>query len=331
MRLLKKLGSVAVYFILISFSLTVLSCAKKEKVKVLNMGHGLDITHPVHKAMLFMAEKAAEKSEGKLKINVYPSEQLGNEKESIEKLQLGALALTKVSTSPLESFVEEYKVFAMPYLFRDAEHRWMVFNGPIGKELLAAGESKGVKGLVYYDAGARSFYTRDKPILHPDNLEGLKIRTQQSPMAIEMIRALGGSATPISWGELYTSLQQGVVDGAENNPPSVYTSRHYEVCRHYSLDEHTGVPDVVLVSMIIWNSLDPALQKALQEAADESVPYQRKLWDDFIKESMEKMTSAGLEVYYPDKEPFRERARNLWEKYKDTEMGALAMRIQEVQ
>ena len=321
----------ALYLVLGAFSLAVLGCGKKEKVTVLNMGHGLDITHPVHKAMLFMAEKAAEKSGGKLKINVYPSEQLGNEKESIEKLQLGALAMTKVSSSPLESFVEAYKVFALPYLFRDAEHKWKVFSGPIGKKLLASGEGKGLKGLVYYDAGSRSFYTRNEPILHPDDLKGLKIRTQQSPMAIEMIQVLGGSATPISWGELYTSLQQGVVNGAENNPPSLYTSRHYEVCGHYSLDEHTSVPDVVLVSAIVWNSLDPALQRVLQEAADESVPYQRQLWDEFVNESMEEMTASGLKVYYPDKQPFRERAEALWAKYENSEIGDLARRIQEVQ
>ncbi len=315
-------------FIIIGFLFS--GCGKKSNVVTLKMAHGLATTHPVHKAMEFMAKKALEKSDSTLVIEIYPNEQLGNEKEMLEKLQLGAIALTKVSSSMLESFLDEYKVFALPYIFRNDEHKWKVFNGPIGKKILASGEKIKLKGLVYYDAGFRSFYTREKPILHPDDLKGLKIRTQQSPMAMKMISALGGSATPISWGELYTALQQGVVDGAENNPPSLYTSNHYEVCKHYSLDEHTGVPDVVLINTDVWNRLSPLHKKALMEAAEESVPYQRQLWKEFVKESMDKMVAAGLKVYHPDKQPFKEKAMALWKEFEGTIVGELAKEIQEV-
>lgn len=315
----------------ILISLFIMGCGSGEQgTRTLKIAHGLNTEHPVHKAMVFLAEKAHEKSNGTLKVDIYPSEQLGNEKECIEQLQLGILSMTKVSSSPLESFVPKIQVLAMPFLFRDAEHKWKVFNSEIGKELLVACEPKGLRGLCYYDAGARSFYTKDKPILHPDDLAGLKIRTQQSPMAIQMVGALGGSATPIPWGELYTALQQGVVDGAENNEPSLYTSRHYEVAKHYSLDEHTMVPDVLLISTLQWNSMSEFHRKVLQEAADESVVKQRELWSAYIKEAMSDMISKGLNVYYPDKAPFMEKAQAMYKDYEGTEIGDLAKRIQEV-
>ena len=319
------------FFILLLAVFILSGCGTKSNVVSLKMAHGLDVSHPVHKAMVFMAEKAWEKSDSTLKVDIYPSEQLGNEKECIEQLQLGSLAMTKVSSSPLESFIPKLKVLALPYLFRDAEHKWNVFNGPIGKELLSAGEPEGLKGLCFYDAGARSFYTTSKPILHPDDLKGLKIRTQQSPMAIKMISTLGGSATPISWGELYTSLQQGVVDGAENNQPSLYTSNHYEVCKHYSLDEHTMVPDIVMISTIVWNRLSEAHKKALQEAIDESVPYQINLWNEFVRDATDKMVAKGLKIYNPDKAAFMERAKEMYKEFEGTEIGELAKRIQKVE
>jgi tripartite ATP-independent transporter DctP family solute receptor len=317
---------------LFTLSILIIGCSSNDhKVVKLKIAHGLNMDHPVHQAMEFLADRALEKSNGSLVIDIYPSEQLGNEKECIEQLQLGILSMTKVSSSPLESFVPNIKVFAMPYLFRDAEHKWKVFTGPIGKELLVESSAKGLRGLCYYDAGARSFYTKSKPILHPDSLKGLKIRVQQSPMAIKMVDVLGGSATPIPWGELYTALQQGVVDGAENNEPSLYTSRHYEVAKHYSLDEHTMVPDVLLISTLQWNGLGESHKKILQEAADESVPHQRKLWADFVEKSMDEMMAKGLTVYTPDKAPFMERAQGMYKEFEGTEIGNLAKRIQEVQ
>ncbi len=297
---------------------------------VLKLGHGLPTTHPVHKAMLFMAKRVAEKSEGRMKVEVFPSEQLGTEKECIEALQLGYLAMTKTSSAPMEGFIPKMKIFGVPYLFRDADHFWKVLNGPIGKELLLAGEPKRLRGLCYYDAGARSFYTKNRRIDTPADLAGLKIRVQNSIMSMKMVQAMGGSPTPISFGELYTALDQGVVDGAENNAPSLRTSRHYEVCKYYILDEHTCLPDIVVISTRVWNHMTPEQQTILQEAADESVVYQRKLWDEAEKADLKVVEEAGVTVIRPDKAPFREAVRSVWKEFEETEIGDLINRIQEV-
>ncbi len=296
---------------------------------VLKLAHSLDVTHPVHKAMVYMAEKAKEKSSGRLQIQIFPSEQLGTEKENIESLQLGYLAMTKTSTAVMEGFVPKMRIFGIPYLFRDSEHYWKVLKGPIGKELLLAGQDKGLRGLCYYDAGARSFYAK-KEIDSPADLKGLKIRVMKSNMSMKMIEAMGGSPTPIPWGELYTSLEQGVVDAAENNPPSYRTSRHYEVCKYYTLDEHARLPDILMISVKVWNSLTPEFQQILQEAVDESVEYQRKIWAEAEEADLKTVQDAGVKVIHPDKKPFQESVKSMWDEFKGTEIGELIEQIQEI-
>lgn len=306
-------------------------CAGKRDVKIIKLAHGLDAQHSVHKGMVYLGQKLAEKSGGTMQVNVYPSGQLGSERECLELVQLGGLAMTKVSASVLEGFAPEFKVFGLPYLFRDDAHKKAVLDGPIGKEILAAPQTKFMRGLCYYDSGSRSFYTKTRPVRSPDDLKGLKIRVQESPMAFALIRAFGASATPIAFGELYTSLQQGVVDGAENNPPSFHLARHYEVCKFYSLDEHTSVPDVVIISTHFWNSLTPQQQKWMQEAADESADYQRKLWQESTAESLAAVEKAGVEIIRPDKALFAARIAELRETArKDLIVGPLDRRIAEV-
>lgn len=307
-------------------------CHSGQSVKVIKLGHGLDQTHPVHKGMVRMAELLAEKSGGSMRIDIYPSQQLGTERELLELLQIGSVGMTKVSSSVLEGFVPAFQVFGLPYLFRDEEHRFKVFEGEIGRRILLSSQDYNLRGVCYYDAGSRSFYTKDKPVYSPDDLTGLKIRTQESPVAIKMVRTLGGSPTPISWGELYTSLQQGIVDGAENNPPSFYLSRHYEVCKYYSLDQHTGVPDVLMISSIVWDDLTPQQQQWLQEAADESVPYQKQEWKVSVDEALEAVQAAGVEVVYPDPAPFQEKVQSLYDEFRDVpEVYELIQQISAVQ
>lgn len=308
-------------------------CRKTPDVKVLKLAHGLDINHPVHKAMEFMAERVRAKSGGRLVIDIYPGEQLGSERECIELLQMGSLSMTKVSSSLMEGFVPLMKVLSMPYLFRGSDHYWRVLSGPVGKEILSAGEAGPVylKGLCFYDAGARSFYTVKKPVNAPADLKGLKIRVMKSNLAIKMIEAMGASATPIDWGELYTSLQQGVVDGAENNPPSFYNSRHYEICKYYSLDEHTRPPDMLFINSKVWHGLSPQFQQILQESADESVVYQRQLWIQREKEALEKIVNSGVTIIRPDKQLFFDAIRPMYDELKGGEAGALADKIRNVQ
>ena len=316
-----------IYIYIIFLFLIFISCSNRESSTVIKLAHSLDVSHPVHKAMVFMSEKVKEKSGGRMIVDIYPGGQLGNERELIELLQIGSLAMTKVSTAPLEGFIPDMKIFGMPYLFQDNQHRWNILNGSIGKKLLVSGESYFLKGMCYYDAGSRSFYTKNRPIKTPSDLKGMKIRVQKSQTSINMVKSLGGSATPIPWGELYTSLQQGVVDGAENNPPSFHLSKHYEVCKFYSLDEHTSIPDVLIMSTHVWSSLSQDEQIWLQTSIDESVIYQKKLWLQATKEALDKIKNSGVEVIYPDKKLFQESVKSMYDNYKNESFYKLIGKI----
>ena len=289
------------------------ACNQREESKTLRLAHGLDVAHPVHKAFEFMAEQLAEQSGGKLTIEIYPSGQLGAEREMLELLQIGSVDMTKVSSAVLEGFAPEYKVFGLPYLFQSREHAFRVLDGSVGKRLLEAPESFWLHGLCFYDAGARSFYTTDHQTTSPKDVKGLKIRVMKSIQAVNLVNGLGASATPISWGELYTALQSGVVDGAENNPPSFYSSRHYEICKYYSLNEHTRVPDVLLVSQHTWEKLSEQEKSWLNEAAKLSVAFQRDVWRQSEEEALEAVKAAGVEVHFPDRKPFAEKVQFMHE------------------
>ncbi len=311
--------------------ITIVACKDFQDKKTIKLGHGLDTSHPVHKAMEFMAEDLKSRSNGTMHIEIYPNQQLGTERQTLELLQIGSLGMTKVSAAVMENFSPNMKVFGLPFLFRDRTHIFSVLDGDIGKELLDGGQKYWLKGLGYYDSGSRSFYTKEKPVASPADLEGLKIRVMESVTAMNMVNSLGGSPTPISWGELYTSLQQGVVDGAENNPPSFYLSRHYEVCKYYSLDEHTSVPDVLIMGTHMWNDLNEQQQEWLQQSVDVSVTYQRKLWAEAEKEALDEVKKAGVTVIQPDKTKFQDKVQDMYKDYKDnTEIYSLIERIQNV-
>ncbi len=325
-----RLKIISIVIVLIVIQSSFFSCGEIKQVKIIKLAHVLDTNHPVHKGMAFMAEKVFEKSGGKMRVDIYPGGQLGQERDLIELLQIGSLAMTKVSTAPLEAFVPEMKIFGIPYIFRSDEHRWKIFKGEIGKRLLLSGEDYFLRGMCYYDAGTRSFYTKEKPVNSPADLEGLKIRVMKSITAVKMVKSLGGSPTPIPWGELYTALQQGVVDGAENNAPSFYLSRHYEVCKFYSLDEHTGVPDILLMSTVVWQGLSDQEQKWLQDAVDESVEQQIIFWKEASEHALREVQKAGVEVVYPDKTPFAEAVKEMHESYRGTKLYELMQEIQNI-
>lgn len=304
-----------------------LGCSERDAVVVLRLGHSLDQQHPVHQAMVHMQTRLASLSQGTMALLIYPGSQLGNERELIELLQIGSLAMTKVSASPLESFVPEMKLFNVPYLFQDRAHLERVLDSDIGQDLLRAPSKAGLRGLAYYDAGARSFYTTERPVRHPGDLDGLKIRVQESATAMNMVSALGGAPTPIAWGELYTALQQGVVDGAENNPPSFHLSGHYEVSKYFTLDEHTSVPDILLISEFVWQGLTETQQGWVIQAAQESAILQRTLWGEATEAALNAVAEAGVEIIYPDKKPFTAQVAAMQATYAKTALGPLMQRI----
>lgn len=315
---------------IILFMLALVGCEGESEVKEIKLAHGLDTSHSVHKAMVFMAERLEKKSGGSVVIDIYPNQQLGTERETLELLQIGSLGITKVSTATLENFVPSLKVFGLPYLFRDREHRFNVLESEIGEGLLNESVEQRLKGLTFYDSGTRNFYSK-VPMETPEDLNGLKLRVMESNTAIKMVESLGGSPTPISWGELYSALQQGIVDGAENNLPSFYLSRHYEVCKYYLMDEHTALPDEVLIGTFVWNKLTVEEQQWLKEAAMESSEYQKVLWLEAEQEAMEGIVEAGVQVIVPDKELFREKAKPMYEEFsKDPEMRKRIEAIQAI-
>lgn len=299
-------------------------------VRTLKLAHALDTSHPVHHAMLEMQRKLNEYSDGRLAIEIYPSGVLGTEVESIEQLQQGALAMTKTSAAAMESFVDDMKVFGLPYLFRDSNHYWRVLESDLGRQLLLKAQKKNLRGLTYYDAGSRNFYSSEKLIKTPEDLKGMKIRVMNSRMAMKMVEALGGSPTPIAWGELYGALAQGTVDGAENNPPSYVSNKHYEVSPYFSLDGHTRIPDILIIGLPIWQSLSPEEQLWLQKAADDSSIFQRKLWQQKTQAALLEAEANGAIVYQPDTTLFYDKASPVYAEIVGTPLGKTADRIKDI-
>jgi len=306
-----------------------ISCKKESGTKVLYLAHNLPQTHPVHLGILEFQKVLEISSRGALKVKIFPDGQLGSEREVLELLQIGSVAATKVSAATLSNFVPEYNILGIPYLFRDKQHLFDVLEGPIGKSILEKGSKFWLRGLCYFDAGSRSFYTIDKAIRTPEDLKGLKIRVMNNQMAINMVNSLGASATPLSYSELYTAMQQGVVDGAENNSPSFVSSNHYEISKYYTLDQHSFVPDVLLIGTKYWEKLSKDEKLWLQDAADQSAQAQKKYWNDSVDESMKIAKGAGVEIIIPDKALFAEKSASVLQEFvkKNPEMAPIVNQI----
>lgn len=304
-----------------------------EAVTRLKIGHSLPTSHPVHAGIERMAQQVEALSGGRMALDIFPNGQLGNETQMLEQIQAGTLGMTKVGGGSLGDFIPLFKLFSLPYVFHGPGHYWQVLESEVGAEMLAAlettaaGKPSGFKGLCYYDAGSRNFYA-DRPIPSAQSLEGLKIRVQNNPVAMELVNALGAAPTPISWGELYTSLQQGVVDGAENNPPSFVSNRHFEVCKHFMFNHHSMVPDVVVVSSKIWDGLSEQEREWLEQAAAESSLYQREAWEQANRDAVGAMKAAGVTIYKPDLAPFIEATEPVRAKYSGAAMQAVLGKIE---
>ncbi len=292
------------------------ACTSHSDRIVLRLGHALDRSHPVHRGMVYFADLVHDRSRGRVRIDIYPNEQLGSERELLELLQIGGVGIAKVGATVLETFQPSMSVLGLPYIFPDRETSWLVLDGRIGRRLLNESSRFGFRGLCFYDSGSRNFYTRTRDIRRPEDLRGLSIRIPRSVTSQEMVTALGGSVTAIAIGELYGALQQGVVDGAENNPVSYYFSRHFEVCPNYSLDEHARVPDVLLASGRVWQTLPADVQVLIEQAAIDSSHYQRRVWEQSERDCVAKLKAAGVRFTVPERALFRQAVVALYEEYR---------------
>jgi tripartite ATP-independent transporter DctP family solute receptor len=243
-------------------------------------------------------------------------------------MQIGSLDMAQVSVGPLESFVPEMQIFSLPYVFDNEDHFWRVVNSDLGNELLLSPLAVDLRGVAFFDAGSRSFYTCPKPIHTPDDLAGMKIRTMKSQSAVALMRELGSSATPISFGELYTALQQGVVDGAENSAITYYKARHYEICKNFTLDEHNTIPGIVMFSQKRWEELNPQQHAWIEQAMEVTVTYQKALWKADTEVALNALKKAGVTIIYPDKAPFQERVESFKQSFTGTPVGDILEKIE---
>ena len=325
--MIKKLAALAAAGILAITALTGCSSAQSSAVTsdqataenpmVLTLAHGLSETHTVHIAMTQFADEVKEKTGGRIIINIFPNGQLGSETENLEQLQAGVIAMTKVSAPGLATYNEAYNAFGLPYLFDDEQDFYQVMDSQEMRDFFLSTKEDGFTVLTYYTSGARSFYTKNKAIREPSDLKGLKIRVQDMKTQTDLISALGGTPVAMSYGDVYTALQTGIIDGTENNETALTTGKHGEVCKVYSSDQHAMIPDVLVMSSKVWDRISPEDQQIILEAARESTEQHKIAWDAAIDQAIEEAkTTMGVEfVNDVDKEAFREATSGMISDY----------------
>ena len=261
------------------------------------------------------AELVEERTDGRIKIDVFPSAQLGDEKSVLEQVQLGAIEFTRINASPLAEFNKDFSVLSLPYVFESDEHLWSFLDSETGTKLLDGLEQSKMKGLAYYDSGSRSFYSTKK-LKSIEDLKGLKIRVQQSEINIDFMKAIGASATPMPYGEVFSALQTGIIDGAENNLPSFDSSNHYQEAKSIILDHHQRIPEVLLMSDAVWNKLNEEDRKIVKQAALDSVETQKAEWDKWEERSEKKLKDAGVTFTdVKDLKPWQDAVKPMVEKH----------------
>ncbi len=276
--------------------------------------------YPTVVAVEDMGKKLSAATKGRLSVAMYPSMQLGGEKEAIEQAQVGAIAFARVSVGALGPVVDDLNVFNLPYVFRNTAHMEEVIDGKIGQDLLdkVSNSGKGLIGLCWMDAGARNFYNTKHPIKTLADLKGLKIRVMGNPMFVAMANAMGANGVPLGYDQVFSSLQTGVVDGAENNPPSFVFDNHFQVAKYYTIDEHLIVPEMVVMSKKIYDSLSKEEQADVKKFAREAQLEERKLWKEYETKAMEKAKAAGIQIVQvspEEKKKFQDAVKPVWDKY----------------
>ena len=286
--------------------------------------------YPTVEAVRFMGELLAERSNGRLGVKVYPNGALGQERDMIEQVRLGGLDMMRINSAGLNNFVPETIVPVLPYIFRSREHMHAVVDGPIGDEILGAMERQGMVGLAFYDNGMRSIYSATRPVRTLDDVKGLKIRVQQSDLFVAVMQALGANPTPMPSGEVYTGLKTGIVDAAENNIPTYDSLRHFEAAKYYNLTEHSMSPEVLVFSKRVWDTLPEGDRGLIRQAAKDSVPHMRRLWEEREVKSRRTVEAGGAEIVpIADKQPFVDATRPVYARFASTpELQGLVQRIQ---
>jgi tripartite ATP-independent transporter DctP family solute receptor len=320
-----------VWLVLVSVLLLTAATGFAQKSITLRLGETHPADYPTTKGDYEFARLVKEASGGRITVEIYHSKQLGEEKAVIEQVQLGAIDFTRVSVSVMAAFVRDLDALQLPYLYRDADHMWKVLRGPIGAELFKKLEASNFVGMCWYDGGSRNFYTK-KPVKTVTDLKGMKIRVQQSPLMVGMVEGLGAVATPLDYGQVYSALQTGVVDGAENNWPSYLTTSHFEVAPYFITDEHTRVPEIMVASKRVFDKLSKADQELLKKAAWDSMPFQIKLWKDYelvAEKTVREKGSVITEVTPEEKAKFMAAMQPLYDK-QPVEILAVVKRIREV-
>ena len=287
--------------------------------------------YPTIEAVKYMSQLLEQRTSGALKINVFHSAQLGNEKDTIEQTRFGVIDMNRINMAPFNNLIPETNVPSLPFVFRSVAHMRKVMDGEIGNNILKAFEAHGLVGLAFYDSGSRSFYNSKRPINSPADMKGLKIRVQQSDMFVALVQALGANATPMPFGEVYSALQTGVIDGAENNWPSFESTKHFEVSKFYSLTEHSLSPEVLVMSKRSFDKLSSAQKELVLATAKESVAKMRELWDAREKASEAKVRAGGAVVNTVEKQPFIDAMKPVYDRFvTDPKLKDLVARIQAV-
>lgn len=286
--------------------------AKAPESVTLKLAHTQSTEHPVHKSLEKFAELVEEKTDGTVKVEIYANSVLGDERKYIESLQTGLIDMAKVSVNSMENFEELYSVFSIPYAFEGAEHgRKFMDSEKMQDFYTSTVDTLDILGLTWYDAGGRNYYTKSTPILTPDDMKGLTMRVQSSQILIKTVEALGGSATPVDWSELYTAIQQGVVDGADNGIVAFADNNLCEVAKHFSFTQHVLSPDILLIKNSVFEKLTAEQQQAIRDAAKESSAFHDEIWGAAEQAAIEKCEAAGVNIYYPDLAPFAEALKPL--------------------
>jgi len=271
--------------------------------------------YPTVLAVRHMGELLKQRTNGRLSIKVYAQGSLGSEKDAIEQTKIGALQLVRVNAAAMNNICEATIVPTMPFLFRSTDHMRHALDGPVGDDILKSCEKNGFIGLAWYDSGSRSLYTTKRPIRTLADAKGMKIRVQQSDLWVSLMEAMHANATPMPWGEVYTGLKTGLVDGAENNWPSYESSRQFEVAKYYSMTEHSMAPEMLLFSKLAWDRLPAADQQIVRQAAKDSVPYMRKLWDEREEKSRKIVEAAGVQIIQVDKASFQAAMKPVYDRF----------------